>query len=403
MSNKDHSFLGPSTAHRWLFCTPSRRLEEELEKKTDSVGITSSYAQEGEVAHALAQLKLLEKHYKFLYKEEDYNNFVNSDAYKTYYNQEMEECVNDYVAYITDKMTDDNVLLIENSIDLSEWVPFGKGTVDAVLLGSEYIEVIDFKYGRGVYVSAFENPQLMLYALGVIKLYPLLDDLKVSLTIFQPRKDNISTYEAGTVKDILKWGEEIVRPNAELAYRGLGEFMPSEQTCQWCKLKNTCKARAEYTLNEAKMAFGGKLELSTEVVPELPKFEQLSDLEISNILTASSVLKNWLKDIEDGAFEKLSQGGTIPNYKLVERVGYRTLINEEIIIDGLKRLGYNEEDYLEPAKIKTLTNLEKLVGKKKFGEIFHDCIGFKPSTIVLVRDSDPRPAIEFSSTEDTFR
>lgn len=368
-----HALLSASAAHRWLTCTPSAVLES---KEPDS---TSEYAAEGTRAHAAGEKLLinwLEGHPRKKVQTDD---------------GEMKECTKAYRDYVIEvfntekKKTPDALLLIEQRLDFSRWVPGGFGTGDAVIVGDGRLHIIDLKYGKGVPVSAENNPQLKLYALGAVEAYDMLYDFdEIQVHIFQPRIDNISseTYE---VRDLLTWAEEDVRPKAELASKGTGEFMPGK-ACMFCRIRAKCKARAEY--------MKGK----TELMDKDPAI--LDNKEIADLLPYLDEVQKWAKELQDYALDQALQGVHYLGFKVVEGTSRRKIVDEPGLIDTLHQAGYKDADILKKPALEGITKLEKLVGKKEFGKLSAGYIDKPKGKPTLVPESDKRP--EYASAEDEF-
>lgn len=369
---KKHALLGASSSARWLVCTPSARLEAMFPDEQ------SPYATEGTVAHDLAESILRHKlEGKKAPKLDDYST-------------EMIEAVNRYVDICEEKVNEsrarssDAEAMIEARLDFSRWVPDGFGTGDMVIVADGILEVIDLKYGKGVPVSAIENTQMRLYALGAYDINEFLYDIKsVRMTIVQPRLDSVSTDEM-TLEDLLDWGEEI-KPIAQRAFRGEGECTPCDY-CNFCKARHTCRALADTCLT-AFYKDGGKLN------------QLLTDSEVSDILAMKDLITKWIKGVYDFAYEKaLSGEKQWPGYKLVEGTSRRTITDPEAAAKTLLDNGYKEEDIFKPRELEGITNLQKVLGKKgvtKYLEAFIDKPEGKPT---LVPDSDKRPAINTVET-----
>ena len=336
MAASSHALLSASSAHRWLNCTPSARLTEAIED------ITSEFAQEGTSAHALCEYKL--------------NNFIGvKDSYPEmqYYSQEMEDCANGYVAYISEIYEElkndhaDPVIFVETRLDFSRYVPDGFGTGDALIASNKILHIIDYKHGKGVEVSAIDNPQMKLYALGALELFDFLYDIeKVVMTIYQPRLSNISTYEI-TIEDLLKWANDELIPKAQMAFKGEGK-LSCGAWCKFCKLKATCQERARVNMELAKYDF---LEASL-----------LSNEEIAEILKKSDDFVSWISDVKDYALSEALKGSKFNGFKVVEGKSNRKFTDEEAVAKEVQKLGVDPYDH----KLKSITEMTKLLGKEKF-------------------------------------
>lgn len=369
---KKHALLGASSSARWLVCTPSARLEAMFPDEQ------SPYAAEGTIAHDLAESILRHKlEGKKAPKLDDYST-------------EMVEAVNRYVDICEEKVNEararssDAEAMIEARLDFSRWVPEGFGTGDMVIVADGILEVIDLKYGKGVPVSAVENTQMRLYALGAYDVNEFLYDVKsVRMTIVQPRLDSVSTDEMA-LEELLDWGEEI-KPIAQRAWEGIGECTPCDY-CNFCKARHTCRALADSCLT-AFYKDGGKLN------------QLLTDHEVSDILAMKDLITKWIKGVYDFAYEKaLSGEKQWPGYKLVEGTSRRTITDPDAAAQTLLDNGYKEKDIFKPRELEGITNLQKILGKKgvaKYLEAYIDKPEGKPT---LVPDSDKRPAINTVET-----
>lgn len=369
---KKHALLGASSSARWLVCTPSARLEAMFPDEQ------SPYAAEGTVAHGLAESILRHKlEGKKAPKLDDYST-------------EMVEAVNRYVDICEEKVNEararssDAEVMIEAKLDFSRWVPEGFGTGDMVVVADGILEVIDLKYGKGVPVSAVENTQMRLYALGAYDVNEFLYDVKtVRMTIVQPRLDSVSTDEMA-LEELLDWGEEI-KPIAQRAFRGEGECTPCDY-CNFCKARHTCRALADTCLT-AFYKDGGKLN------------QLLTDSEVSDILAMKDLITKWIKGVYDFAYEKaLSGEKQWPGYKLVEGTSRRTITDPKAAAQTLLDNGYKEKDIFKPRELEGITNLQKVLGKQgvaKYLEAYIDKPEGKPT---LVPESDKRPAINTVET-----
>ena len=369
---KKHALLGASSSARWLVCTPSARLEAMFPDEQ------SPYAAEGTIAHDLAESILRHKlEGKKAPKLDDYST-------------EMIEAVNRYVDICEEKVNEsrarssDAEAMIEARLDFSRWVPDGFGTGDMVIVADGILEVIDLKYGKGVPVSAIENTQMRLYALGAYDINEFLYDIKsVRMTIVQPRLDSISTDEMA-LEELLDWGEEI-KPIAQRAFRGEGECTPCDY-CNFCKARHTCRALADTCLT-AFYKDGGKLN------------QLLTDSEVSDILAMKDLITKWIKGVYDFAYEKaLSGEKQWPGYKLVEGTSRRTITDPEAAAQTLLDNGYKEEDIFKPRELEGITNLQKVLGKKGDTEYLEAYIDKPEGKPILVPDSDKRPAINTVET-----
>ena len=275
----------------------------------------------------------------------------------------------------------DPIVLVEQRLDFSKWVPEGFGTGDCVIVSDETLTVIDFKYGVGILVEAENNPQMMCYALGALSLFDGIYDIsEVSMTIFQPRRDNVSTYTISK-EELLKWADEVLSPVAQLAAKGEGEFKAGSH-CQFCKVKATCRKRAEYNLELARYDF------------EMPA--NLKDEEIEVILSKADELISWAGDIKEYALQQAVSGKEWKDWKLVEGRSNRRYINETIAADKVQSAGYDPYEH----KILGINAMTKLLGKTKFEELLSGLIEKPQGKPTLVPMSDKRPAMKNTAVND---
>lgn len=381
----EHALLSASGAHRWLKCSPSVRLEEEVEDST------SIYAKEGTFMHELAELHL--KLFLDDITKAEFNKRLKEMKQNDFYTDEIEKAVEIYVDAVIEKINEaraispDPLILIEERLDYSPWVKEGFGTGDVLIIADGIIEVIDLKGGKGVAVSAIGNPQMRLYALGAINGFGMLyDTQKVRMTIIQPRIDNISTDEM-EVEELINWGEKIVKPKADEAWAGKGEFKVGEH-CRFCKVKAICRVRAEENIKLACMDFKPP--------------PTLTDDEIVEVLNQIDELTKWAKDVEGYAFNQaVNEGKEWPGFKLVEGRSSRRYSDEDKVAKALLDAGFEEENIYSKSLL-SLTKLEKKLGKKVFEETIGDLIIKPPGKLQLVPEEDKRPALR-SSAEIDFK
>lgn len=397
-NERAHALLSASGSKRWLTCTPSARAEGLYMQELSNQGITeqeSPFAEEGTQAHEYSEI-ILERELGTITKAQATRRINKFKKEKQYYGPEMEDMVEVYTDFVMERVnaarleTPDALVLIEQRLDFSQWVPEGFGTGDVLIVRDGVLEIIDLKYGKGVAVDAYENPQLKLYALGAIAAHDVLYDIQeVRMTIVQPRLDNISTFEM-SAEDLYKWANEEVKPKAEKADNGDGDYVPGEH-CRFCKIKSTCRARADEALETAKAEFAddGSLEVNT------PEPATLSDDELAEILFVVDDIEKWCKDIKAYALEQALNGTCYEGFKLVEGRSNRVITNEAQAIELLlEKGGVSEDDLYAPRKLETITNLEKKVGKKAFAEILEGVVIKPPGKPVLVTEDDKRPAIQ---------
>ena len=282
----------------------------------------------------------------------------------------MLECAEDYGQFIAETVNtmradcpDAVVELEAKSLDFSEWVPEGFGTGDCIVVADDLLEIIDFKYGKGVRVEAYNNPQMRLYALGAIKRYGILYDIKrVRMTIIQPRINREPSTEEMALDELLDWAENYVKPRAALAFAGEGEFNPTEDACKFCRAKEQCKARADKNL---------------ALFDEAPDVLLITPDEAGAILEKAADIKAWLKDLDALVTKTLFEGASVEGWKLVEGRSNRKLGNEEKVVEAMVEAGIDDAELYTRSLI-TLTAMEKAYGKKKLTEILGDLITKPP-------------------------
>ena len=369
-----HAILSASGAHRWMNCTPSARLELEFDDNSGEA------AAEGTAAHALSEHKL-RKALKMRSKK----------PVSPYDSDEMDNYTDGYVEYVLEvieqaKQTcSDPLILIEQRLDFSKYVPDGFGTGDCVIIADGTLHIIDFKYGQGVLVSAEDNPQMKLYALGALGLFDGIYDIEmVSMTIYQPRRENISTSTVSK-ESLYRWAEEVLKPKAELAFAGDGNYCPGEG-CQFCRAAVKCRARAEAKMKLATFEFA---------LPPL-----LSDEEIAGILSSIGDLTSWANEIIAYATDAaVNHGKKWPGFKVVEGRSNRKYKDEEAVAEAAKNAGYRD---IYKQSLITITEMEKLMGKTKFNEVLGGLIMKPPGKPTLVPVSDKRPEMNTSSAKNDF-
>lgn len=371
-----HALLSASSSHKWLNCTPSARFEEQFEDTT------SDHAREGTLAHEIGELKL-RKAYIDPMGLSVFNRRLAELQKRPLYQDEMLTHTDTYLDYISKIVYSlskkPQVIRAEMRVDYNSYVKEGFGTADNVIIGDGTLYVNDFKYGKGVEVSADHNPQMMLYALGVYAEYSFLYDItKVRMTIIQPRKDNLSVFEM-PIEDLLAWGESI-KPKADLAYKGEGEFNPGEW-CIFCRARHNCRAKTELCVAVIN-SFGSQ------------KPPGITNDEVGAILTNIKArdIKKWITDLEEYALAECLSGGTILGWKAVQGRSDRAFTDTDKAFNTLISAGYNESMLYERKPL-TLAAIEKVVGKKEFAQILADLIIKPPGRPTLVMTDDKREAI----------
>lgn len=360
-----HALLSASSSHRWLSCPPSARLCAEQEDKG------SDYARQGTDAHALCEYKL---------KKLLGIDCADPTESLSFYDDEMKECADGYASYIIEQLAKvkevctDPIVLIEQRLDFSKYVEEGFGTGDCVIVADGTVSVIDYKHGLGVLVSAENNPQMMCYALGALELFDGIYDVDtVSMTIYQPRRENISTFTIAK-SELIKWAEEVLVPTAKLAYAGEGEFKAGEH-CQFCKVKATCRKRMEYNMELARYDFEMSATLSSD--------------EISVILSKVDELTSWAEDVKEFALQQSLSGTKYTGFKVVEGRSNRKYTDETQVACVVEKAGFDPYE----KKVVGITAMQKILGKKKFEELLGGLVYKPQGKPTLVPESDKRPAM----------
>ncbi len=374
MPPNSHAILSASSSHRWMNCTPSARLEREFaDRETEA-------AAEGTAAHALCEHKL-----RRALKMRSRKPVSKYDC------DEMDAYTDGYVEFVLEQLAQaklecaDPLVLIEQRLDFSCWVPEGFGTGDCLIVADKLLHIIDFKYGQGVLVDAEENPQMMLYALGALRLFDSLCDItEISMSIYQPRRENVSTWTI-SVDELNAWAENILKPRAELAHKGEGDYLPGPW-CQFCKAAVKCRARAEEKLQLARFEFAP---------PPL-----LSDEEIEEILGKLDDLTKWASEIQAYAQDAaINHGKVWQGFKLVATRTNRKYTDEEAVVKAANEAGYH--DIFKKSLI-PITEMERLMGKKNFTAILGSLVEKPQGRPTLVPVTDKRPALTNTGAGDDF-
>ena len=368
--DRDHALLSASSSSRWLACPPSAVANEAYPNQD------TSFTQEGTIAHEVAEIIARSR----------LNGIANplettlESLYPKGHTKEMIECANAYADYIEEqKKSNDATVLLEQRVDFSEWVPEGFGTCDCIIVQDDTLTIIDYKYGQGVMVSAVNNSQLRLYALGAMHDYgDLLGVTKVEMHIFQPRLNNISV-DSMTVEELMKWATKTVKPTAAKAIKGKGKYSPGEH-CRFCQHAGRCRTLTrvctEY-INTHGMRVG------------LPV---LAPHEVADILRMEALISLWLKKVKEQALTTLMNGEELPGYKLVEgKLGDRKWRDEKTVFNSLLQAGYSEEEITE-TKVLSPSQMDRAIGKKKVAELLEDLIERAPGAPTIAPETDKRPA-----------
>ena len=367
-----HAVLSASSSERWLNCPPSARLCEAYEDKG------SDYAAEGTDAHSLCEFRL--KQALGIPADDPIENL-------SWYNEEMEDCAAGYAAYVSELLETakqtcaDPVVMIEQRVDFSRWVKEGFGTADCIIIADGVLNICDYKNGQGCLVLAERNPQMMLYALGALEIFDGIYDIDtVRMTIYQPRKSNISVYEMDKA-DLYEWANSELTQKAQLAYEGQGSFSCGEW-CRFCKAKAECRERAEANLALARYEFQ---------TPAL-----LADEEIADILGKVDALTAWASDVKEYALQQAISGTAFPGWKLVDGRSNRRYTSEAAVAAAVEGAGFDPYE----RKVLGITAMQKLLGKSRFEELLALYIEKPQGKPTLVRSSDKRP--EWNTAKNDF-
>lgn len=365
-----HALLSPSAAHRWMNCPPSACLEREFPSSSSEV------AAEGTAAHALCEHKL-RKLLKLRSKRPQ------SD----FEDDEMDRCSDDYVSFVQEQMGEipSPMVLVEQRLDLTRYVPEAFGTADCIIVGGDRLHIVDFKYGMGVLVEAEHNPQMMLYALGALELLDGIYDIqKISVSIFQPRRENVCTWSLPK-EELLRWARDDLVEKARLAYASEGEYCAGKW-CTFCRAAVRCRARAEEKLRLAKEEFK---------YPPL-----ITDEEIEDVLGEIPELIKWANAILAYATDAaVNHGKAWTGFKIVEGRSVRRYKDEDAVAREAELAGYTD---IFDRKLISLTQMEKSMGKKAFTDILGGLIEKPPGKPTLVPISDKRPEIHTGSARSEF-
>jgi hypothetical protein len=371
MPPKGHAILSASSSDRWLHCPPSARLCESYDDKG------SNYAAEGTDAHALCEFRL---------RQSLGMEATDPTENLKWFNEEMSDCATGYASYVLEQVEaakqtcTDPVVLIEQRVDFSRWVESGFGTADCIIIADGTLQIIDYKHGLGVLVSAEENPQMQCYALGALELFDGIYDINlVRMTIYQPRRDNVSTYEISK-DDLYRWADEVLKPTADLAFAGDGNFLCGEW-CGFCKAKHECRARADANMELARYDF------------KLPPL--LTDEEVEEILVRADDLVSWAADIKEYALQQAISGKKWNGWKLVEGRSNRRYTNETAVAGVVTDAGFDPYEH----KVLGVTAMQKLLGKSRFDELLAAYIEKPQGKPTLVPESDKRSAMNTAKND----
>lgn len=373
-ADRAHALLSASGAHRWLTCPPSALLEQQFPDTT------SEAAAEGTLAHELAEAMARNYVDTVSFGKRKLTAAVNKLKKSPLWQDEMMGYADVYVDYIKTvalAFPSTPYVALEKQVDLTAYVPDGFGTADCIIVCGGVLQVVDFKYGKGVPVAAEENPQMMLYALGAYEIYRLLYPIhEIRMAIVQPRLDNLSEWHC-SLEELLEFGE-YVRGRAALAIKGEGDYHPDQQTCRFCRARAQCRARAE---ENVRMAF------FTDKKPPL-----ISSAEVGQYLQQGEDVARWLKDLQEWALAECLSGREVPGWKAVEGRGSRDWTDMDAAFEILQQSGIDRAVLYEEKPL-TLAQVEKIVGKKDFEGAVGSYVVKKPGKPALVKESDKREAI----------
>lgn len=379
-AERAHAALSASGSSRWLVCTPSASMEKGL------ADTTSEFAKEGTFAHELSELFFANQHQGMT--KRTFNSKFKKMKENEFYSEELLQHVEEYVDLVAERInaakarSKNPTFMFEERLDLTEYVPESFGTGDVILFSGGVLEIIDLKFGKGIEVSAENNSQLRLYGLGALSLFDLIEDVdEVIMTIIQPRLDNVSS-EILTAEELRAWGTDYVKPKAEMAWNGEGEFVPGDH-CRFCKIKHTCRARADKQLNVPH-----KLKDPNLLTPE----------EVADILFQADELKKWAGDVQEYALEKAQNGTEFEGWKVVEGRSTRKYSDDAAVLEKLSK-SYDVSQITE-TKLLTISKLEGTIGKKTVSEKIGDLVLKPPGKPTLVPESDKRPAMGAESDFD---
>ena len=404
-----HALLSASSSKQWLHCPPSVRLQEGFPNES------SVYAEEGTFAHEVCEYKVR----KYLHER------VKRPQSEEFYTEEIDQITDVYAEFvisIIEQMKRNGIeplVLVEERVDYSHIAPSGFGTADMLIIGKDengkgLLHICDFKTGQGVYVDADHNSQMMLYALGGLAAYGYIYEIEiVRMSIIQPRLDNISTFECSR-EELEAWGESI-KPIAKLAFEGKGEQHPGDW-CRFCRAKPVCRACADEALALCREEFldldagafseGNETEESDLTAPyqadiDTPVFKQpglIPLTELAAILPTLNRISSWIESVfAYVSAEAINHAVPVPGYKVVEGRSKRIFTDPKAVVDVAVQNGYTD---LYKQQLISLTEFEKMMGKKRFAELLGEFVAKPPGKLALVPENDPRPPVDLGNTPD---
>ena len=368
-ADRDHAILSPSSAKRWINCTPSALLAEAAGSKS------SVYAEEGTLAHEMAE-HALTRYLEGVYdpiidgaltiKDEHFRNPLFSIDMANYIRDYCDFVIGE--GYEMQKQDGSNKMYLERRVDITDFAPDSFGSVDVTLVSDKTIHIIDLKYGAGVKVYADMNEQMLMYALGTLKSLDADKIEKIRMTIAQVRLDHYDTFEMSK-EDLLAWAEKVLKPAAKAAIQGIGKQVIGSW-CGFCPVKAQCRAQRDAILADFE---------------EKPEPLLLSDEEIVDLIGKIDTYKSWIESVNKYVYDRAIQGHKWEGYKLVAGRTSRVIKDEAKIRQTL--LNEFLEDEVLNIKLKGIGDLEKLLGKKVFSARFGDAIESRPGAPKLVPES----------------
>ena len=371
--SRSHALLSASGAELWLNCPASALANEQYAQET------SEYAQEGTIAHEVAEVYAKACLDKAGHSQLDAELNELRAKWGEAITGEMLECAAGYAAYIQEHMSDKSVVLLEQRLDFSNWVPEGFGTGDTCIIDDGMLTIIDYKYGQGVAVESEGNPQMRLYALGAINDYGCIYDFdKVRMSIYQPRINNISE-ACMDVKDLLNWAETVVMPAAAEAFSGEATYHAGPHCRKFCQHAGRCPTLTKHCSDFVE---------SHGLQAHIP---HLADEDYLLVMQMEPLIRMWLDKVTRTATEQILQGKPIAGLKVVEGRALRKWSNDDAVFDALVGMGHFADDLLEPRKVLSVAAMEKALGKKKVADQVGSYITKNPGKPTLVLASDKRP------------